>query len=406
MILLDTNALLGMKTLDGAAIHLLQGLARITKHELAVPAIVAEEFLSNRTRQRQKLAADFERAATDFRAALPHQWQCRDLHDLVRSVRDAWIENFTTVPPELITDAQATELMQLRQVFKVLPAPTGAAEEALRREAWRIPPAQSADNAKGYGVGGRDVLVWLTVLDLLDDPAAEVVLVANDGRAFGRGDLPAALRSEVDAKPGRFSLFRTLTGLLDHLGQSTEPPHSLRELVTHSLVFERAVTDYLDTVEHDASVTINAVSKSSYLVAPQAPRTVVCQDVVSRQARLVGNEVWTVATVDVRAEHQGPLMSEGAESTDEPGTFRCSYAIELTCVIGVQNDEVIGMEVLSARPWRQVQGASVDGMPLTVRRMSRGGYFFMRDLTARPRDIAARNRFRRARPVIVPPQAT
>jgi hypothetical protein len=140
--------------------------------------------------------------------------------------------------PDLVKRAQQWRA-DLQQSFTLLDAPSGAADEALRREAHRIAPTRST-GPKGSGSGARDALIWLTVLDARRQESASGVtyFVTNNPADFGDGQLLPPLQREVDevATPASFRYLTSMTQLLETLATPAGHAPTADELVaSHEL---------------------------------------------------------------------------------------------------------------------------------------------------------------------------
>ena len=198
MIILDANVLPRHGSLAGPAFALVRAIAEKTGHDVALPAIVVEESVAKFTRELRK-AWDRTKTAEQALAEFFPGYRI-DQPDLSKRV-EQWRKD-------------------LKRSFAILDTPPGAAEEALRREAHRIAPTRSA-GPKGSGIGARDALIWLTVLDAYGrEPVNGVAyFVTNNPDDFGRGALLPALQREVDAiaTTTSFHYLTSMTGLLDAL---------------------------------------------------------------------------------------------------------------------------------------------------------------------------------------------
>ena len=193
MILLDTNQLQPHLALDTPTVSILRAIARSSSQRLALPTLVADEFM-----------AEYERHVQRLRGGIRRQ-----VEDLRRLDRASQIEVMNMSPIEAIT-AQHRALLEL--TFELLAVPVGAAELALQRELSRQLPASTSWDKPGSGA--RDVAIWLTSLHQMRDDD-EIYFISNDKAAFGPGaTLHAELGAEVDAMPGTLHYFNSIDQLL------------------------------------------------------------------------------------------------------------------------------------------------------------------------------------------------
>ena len=196
MIILDTNQLNRyVMSLDTPVLAVLRGIAKETGDSLALPSLVLDEHVSYCERKVRTLIVELSSTQRDLKR-LDSRWHGQD----------------TLRPPNPATAAE-TRAQELREIFEVLPTPSGAADESLRRELMRQPPAYEANEK---GLGARDVAIWLTVLSALGDN--DVYFVARDKRAYGENSLNPVLLEEADSiRPDALTLCPSIEDLLDFL---------------------------------------------------------------------------------------------------------------------------------------------------------------------------------------------
>lgn len=371
MIILDTNVLQGLKKLDGTTMRLLQGLAKVTGYELALPEIVVEEFLSHRTRNRLDKARELERAARTLQEVLPGWWEEEDSSRVTTdAIRSLQVSSTVRSPHRIIEQTRAAEECRLHEVFTILKSPRGAAEEALKREVWRIAPARTDDNAKRKGTGARDALVWLTALDVLNSQDADVILVSSD-RAFGDQALKSELAEVATEKSGRLRLCRDAAELLEEMGAEATAPAGIADLAASSTSFENAIRARLAQTQHEVTVSIAPFVRRRHQLVPAFPIATSCVEVRAGKARQVGPDVWTLIDISVRVEHEGLLRRLDSGEIESDLTFSCTYDIDVTAVIGTNEGMIVGVEFVAVGTWRDPRNATVDGKPLRFE--ARGG---------------------------------
>lgn len=158
----------------------------------------------------------------------------------VKAARDAVhaLDELDARPHPAFSPPDADQSVKVRRetlegTFMVLPTPKGAEREGMVREANRRRPADQAWNKKG--AGGRDVVVWLTVLTAMEQLAdnKQLLFVSNDGDFTDKqGELHPELRDEVVAQgldPARLRVCRGVADLL--AAEKAELPDDLDRLL-------------------------------------------------------------------------------------------------------------------------------------------------------------------------------
>jgi hypothetical protein len=202
---LDTNQLDTLGGPHSPLLAILQRVASAHDTQLAIPDMVLTEHLAHHRR-------DVGKQLGAIRAAL------RELDKL-----DAGADlTLPTVEPSI--DRRREEM---HERFVVLPAPHGAAQEALEREAFRRRPADVTWDKKG--AGARDVVIWLTVLDAMArDDCDGIVFVSADGDfTNSAGDVHPELRDEIIGRgldPGQLTICRGVPALLEEYAEKVEIP--------------------------------------------------------------------------------------------------------------------------------------------------------------------------------------
>lgn len=170
-------------------------IARARGLAVLVPELALEEATALR---RREIEAAFQQAASALAS-------CRTYADVPQPTL-----------PDPATLAHAWR-KALQDRVELIPTPDGAADEALRREIERLPPARE-------GKGARDVVIWLSTLAALTGTADLLYFVSQNSRDFAAADdtktLHAALRSELGPLEARFCYFSSLDDFLGVLAQS------------------------------------------------------------------------------------------------------------------------------------------------------------------------------------------
>ncbi|WP_436778352.1 PIN domain-containing protein [Yinghuangia sp. YIM S09857] len=170
-------------------------------YTVAVPRMVLTELTAHGV---AGWADDRAKAISAIEAVNGHGWQT------------------IAVPEPFKTQAAARHWEQkLTDVLDVLETPEGGAEEALRREAFRLKPARAAKVAgKDTAIGARDVAIWLTVAKLLHDTDETVYFVTNNTKDFGDGtSLAAPMDQDVHGVAHRLHILADFAAVIENFAK-------------------------------------------------------------------------------------------------------------------------------------------------------------------------------------------
>jgi hypothetical protein len=189
-VILDTNALPLRSDLSGLFWESLARVSEARGFALAVPEIVIHESVNLRRVVASKLlSALIESHKSLDKVVHLEPIYVPDLDGLASDWRD-----------------------QLQEYFSVLPPHGDDAIEALRREAHRHLPARE-------GAGGRDSLIWLTIVRLLST-GAEIYFISDNSKDFGTGStLHAELRAEIPDSIDRLHYFSNPNAYLESIAE-------------------------------------------------------------------------------------------------------------------------------------------------------------------------------------------
>jgi hypothetical protein len=289
VIALDTNQIAESLNLRSATLSMLQHVARTANYRLAVPQVVLEEVLARYDRLLLKRHGDAEKA---------------------RSFLAALAETAVTPGPLLdLASERAARRRQMTEVFDLLVTPPGAAEEGLRREAWRLAPCKSIGQDQ-VGTGARDTAIWLTIRDLANDATEPVYFVSANTKDFGKDGLRPELAAELD-DPSRLVYLNDLAELLDEFG-TTQPDVDVAALGADDTV--KTVIRLGLTHEFDGPRLlrlVNDIPKYGFF-----RRTDGAQDVEiapgrrDQQAYLLGDTLYVVLTTPWSSTHVIELVGD------------------------------------------------------------------------------------------------
>lgn len=271
-VLPDTNALFGALTNRSPcpAWQRLLGLSAAGEIEVVLAEVVQWE-LANQLRE--KLDADL-----------------RSLRAQTEKLRRLGLE-----PPTFGEgEGQAQQVLaataeQLRQTVlwhrgRIVQAPFVPAADLVRRSLERRPPFDRHDR------GLRDTMLWLTALELVTT-GATVVLISQDKRAFGDGELLPALREEVAVRCGD----------ADRVLLTRDCPHALK------VVRER--TGELRKTAERAFDDADVLADVMHTLADEARDEILDDRALRRQG-------WAPELVGVRVIHIESFTSAAIESVD------------------------------------------------------------------------------------------
>lgn len=278
MIVLDTNQLDYLHSPHGPLFVLLETIAGRSGDQLALPEMVLTEHLAHhrhRIETQVKAALDAVRAL-DALDARPHP-------------------AFT--PPDADQSVKARRVT-LQEAFTVLPTPRDAEQEGMQREADRRRPADQAWDKKG--AGGRDVVVWLTVLAAMRRlrQDEQMLFVSNDGDFTDKqGRLHPELHDELlerGLEPARLRVYREVTDLLALYAAEAEVPADLDRLLSAATA-EPSLTVALGTDAADELRGRLATTLGSLVVTPIGPPKLTLRKRGRTMAYRAGDTTWISA---------------------------------------------------------------------------------------------------------------
>ncbi|MGW0647477.1 PIN domain-containing protein [Streptomyces umbrinus] len=207
MIIIDT-CVLTRQPWDSPLWELLSAVKASGTQSIAIPEMVLMELLAQRERQ-------YAEALNKAEAA--H----RNLHALQFSDRDA-SEHW----PAVYSPATFVEKWEeiYRHAFDILPLTHGAAVEALRREAFRIPPAKASGKS---ATGSRDAAIWMTVLEHAKTCGETIYFVSGNTNDFGKdGSFFPSMADEVAAASASVEYMQDVKELLNRFAEKRDLDHN------------------------------------------------------------------------------------------------------------------------------------------------------------------------------------
>ncbi|MFJ2598744.1 PIN domain-containing protein [Streptomyces erythrochromogenes] len=331
MIVLDTNQLKHASFPHGAVMGMLRKIAALHGRQLALTEMTVIEHVAHHQHDTE----------SDLNAAR------KALTALGKSFGQDLASAIDGLTPGRAADQRRTAL---EGVFEVLPTPAGAAGEALRREANRIPPAEQrwtdAQHTEVKARGARDVAIWLTLLDAASRLDGDIWFVTLD-QDFGRTDFHPVLRNEARDRLGDgCSRLRLLPGgideLLRELATPTSPPADLAGLLDSPVAFHAVIVALnnegllLQLMRHVAPA-IPVASGSLHIHPERIKRS---------SAYTVGDSTWVSAQVD----WQGFQVLHGYGGEAPMWDRTANFRIETTVLLEIHDGLLRSAEVTSATP--------------------------------------------------------
>ncbi|MDH6499579.1 PIN domain-containing protein [Streptomyces sp. SAI-149] len=365
MIVLDTNQLRHAAFPQGAVLGMLRKIAEISGQTLALPEMVVIEHVAHHRH-------DIEQALTSARKALG-------------TLGKAFDEDLNKLIAHLSPDEGAQKRhAELESGFAVLPTPSGAAEEALTREANRLPPAEQVwVDSEGKSVkahGARDAVIWLTILEAASKTDEQVWFVSRDGD-FGNADktdFHVSLRSEANNKLGEESdRLRLLSGGVDQLlGELATPAQAPEDLAA---MLQGPVVAYA------VHLAVQGPDVFFALLPPNLPigfdsgayrsQMISLDETNVRKTKTykVGDRLWVSAQLGCQA-HKNYDYSVRRAGAALPETLTVRFRFEATVLLEIDKGTARSAEVVSLGPLNlesrtRIAGGSAhdaDALPVVV----------------------------------------
>ncbi|MFF4847019.1 PIN domain-containing protein [Streptomyces sp. NPDC001194] len=206
VIILDTNAVHDLDP-HGSQADLIRML-RKTGLEITVPWVVLEELTAHKL-------YEYQRA---FGLMLKRHEELANLEP-----------NLSGPIPEFKEEVFADHWRdQYSDVFGAIPTNESALRAAVLREAACMRPAKMEKNNKS---GGRDVAVWFSILDYMEqNPKTQISFVTNNTSDFGEPETwPFPLNVDLGAKSSRIKQFPSLQEVLRDLTEEVTPAEGITD---------------------------------------------------------------------------------------------------------------------------------------------------------------------------------
>ncbi|MGO4459415.1 PIN domain-containing protein [Streptomyces sp. M-16] len=347
MIVLDTNQFSKSFFPHGPALGMIRKIASFRGRALAIPEMVATELVAHHQHE-VELNLKAAHTALGALSGAFHQ----DLLAPVRalSVRDA-VEKYRA---------------SLEQVFTILPSPPGAAEEALRREAHRMPPAEQVwtdGKNKVKARGARDTAIWLTLLAAAETQK-ELWFLSYD-KDFGSADgFHPALADEAQNRLGESStclrlMHSGIKQLLEELAEPFPAPVQEVERIMRGASVRMAVADHTHGL-HALRTLMPLNFQTASIIFSNGPDLRV-DEVMEPKAYKVGERIWFSA----RLRWHGEQTYSVVQPEETTWAQRVVYSFDTTVLIARGEEGAASAEVVATGPFlfkdRRFVAAEVDG---------------------------------------------
>ena len=289
---------------------------------MAIPETVADEYLAHYERRLEELGSQ---VVETFRH--------------LKALCSVWGQGMTIGPPDSADETQRHRQV-LESTFEVLPLASGAAGEALRREAYRQLPTSG-------GRGARDAAIWLTIL--AQAPCdSRTYMVAKDRRAFGDRVLHGELAEEAMAHGVDIVLATEINDMLDVLAIHEQLARDAGQALSGHDIVREAVRDELfhplSGFNHMLGVPWHATG-TAFMNVVQPP-TFEARVLESSSIYRVGKAAWAnlrgqwivTAVVDREIDHNVEH-------------WQTQQGIELAVLVQVDNEQhPVAAQVIHRRP--------------------------------------------------------
>ncbi|MGR3935314.1 PIN domain-containing protein [Streptomyces sp. BRA346] len=185
MIIFDTNAV-HLLPAEGQRADIIRKLRQSGHHKVAVPWMVLEEMAAHQTRSYPGKYEKVTEALATLRDLVP--WE------LESSLESLDMERFLDYWRGVY-----------EEIFEVIETSDAALRKGYQREAQALPPAK---RSRDLSVGGRDVAIWFSILEFLEqNPEEHVYFVTNNTSDFGNGSSwPYPMNEDIRGLEDRLTL--------------------------------------------------------------------------------------------------------------------------------------------------------------------------------------------------------
>ncbi|MFF4647710.1 PIN domain-containing protein [Streptomyces sp. NPDC001389] len=332
MIVLDTNQFSKTFFPHGLALGMIRKIAAFQGRALAIPEMVATELVAH---HQHEVETNLKTARTAL-GALSSAFD-QDLLDPVRYLS--------------VDEAVALYRSALERVFTILPTPPGAAEEALRREAHRMPPAEQVwtdGKNKVKARGARDTAIWLTLLTAAENQKELWFLSYDKDFGSAEGFHPALAdeaQSRLGESPLRLRLMHSgIKQLLEELAEPVPVPAEEVDRVMRGASVRQAVFDHPQGVSAIVMLAPLNLQNGSFSTS-DVPNLRVDQ-VMETKAYQVGDRIWFSARLRWHGEETHFVF----HPEERPWAQKVAYSFDTTVLIPRGEEGSASAEVVAVGP--------------------------------------------------------
>ncbi|MFF4293161.1 PIN domain-containing protein [Streptomyces vinaceus] len=183
---------------------------------------------------------------------------------------------------------------QYSEVFETIPTKESALKAAVLREAACMKPAKMDKSKKS---GGRDVAVWFSILDYLDEhPESEIHFVTNNIADFGEPETwPFPLDIDLTGKTHRVKQLLDFEEVLKEFTEKAEPPQHIEEKLTARL--NSVESNTILRAEVWRALAKNYAYRAGRNIPPGVLVRVALDSMRPVECRRIGESVWFCAAV-------------------------------------------------------------------------------------------------------------
>ncbi|MFD3315807.1 PIN domain-containing protein [Streptomyces sp. NPDC058656] len=278
MIIFDTNAV-DLLPPEGPRADIIRKLRQSRHHRVAVPWMVLEEMAAHQAKFYPDRYQTVVNTIAKLRDILP--W---DLESSLETLDlERFLDHWRTIYSE---------------IFEVIETSGEVARKALAREAMAIPPAK---RAKDHSEGARDVAIWFSILEFLEqNPDEEVCFVTANTSDFGDGTTyPYPMNEDVrglEKRLTRLTDFNEVVSRFTKEVSGKDAEDAARQLLKSKAVRERVAQTAVEALSSPAGfaglgAADEAVEWREWLASPEA-ELVSVTDVTGHE---IESDVWYTA---------------------------------------------------------------------------------------------------------------
>ena len=281
MIVLDTNQL-ERHSLDSSFMAILKVLARLTGNRLALSEVTYNEHCAHYENQLRHAYGQAEKSRNEL-AGLVKATGSREIFTRMSSA------DIAERTMKYGSDYQSKVL----DTFDLIPLDGESAVEALRREAWRIPPASTSFDVQG--TGARDAAIWLSLIKESIRQPERIFFISSDKRAFKAVNLT----SDLDMSNAAITVLEDIGELLGMLADGVDVAVDV-PMISESDTAKEKVLRYLGStwIPSDAvRIAIQIPPRSGCRYSDHSFTGIEFVDARDIHGHVIGNEKWVTGVI-------------------------------------------------------------------------------------------------------------